>query len=80
MTNVLPAMPNVDTPLGRFVAQLQSLLAVEPAHPFDVHRPAFTAKQDIDPPIAVAHAALGDLLDAFAEGRLALNAIVDDTA
>jgi hypothetical protein len=58
-----------DPALGRFVAQLQALLAVEAADTFDVDRPSFTLEKHVDA-IPVTHAGLGDLLDPFDEGSL----------
>jgi hypothetical protein len=54
------------------VALLQSSrsLAIEAMDAFDVHAPAFTAKQHSDPSVAIAHPALGDLPDAFPQRRL----------
>src|SRR5947209_6369931 len=66
---IIPQL-GLDPALGRFVAQLQALLAVEPADTFDIDRPSFTLEKHVDAPISVAHAGLGDLLDPFAEGSL----------
>src|SRR6201986_5590967 len=64
------AQLRLDPALGRFVAQLQALLAIEPTYPFDIDLPSFTPEKHVNPPIAVAHARLGNLFDPLAQGRL----------
>ena len=59
-----------DLPFRCLPAQLQTLLPVEPSCPLVIDAPAFPSKQDVDTPIAISHAALGQLVDAFAETGL----------
>lgn len=63
----LPIPPScTDMPTRPFVPQTQAVFPVKPLDPFVVHDPAFMAKQDVDPEVAVSHLCLlqcvGDLL------------------
>src|SRR6185437_7011972 len=64
------AQLRLDPSLGRFVAQLQALLAIETADALGVDRPAFPPKQHMNSPITIANPGLGDLPDALDEGSL----------
>lgn len=56
--------------LGCLVPKLQAQSFINPIGPFHVNLPAFTAKQDMHPPVAVAHTRLADLLDASCKPSL----------
>ena len=58
--------------LGRLVAQLKAQLVVNPSRSLHVDLPAFAAKKDMHPPIAISDTGLADLPDAgFNAGLLA---------
>lgn len=57
-------------PFRIFVAQLKTFLAIEPARALVVDRPALTPQENMNAPISVAHARLGNLANALAQRSL----------
>lgn len=58
----------LDLALGHAVAKLQSQRIVEPIHFLAIDRPSLAFEQQRDPPEAIAHPGLGNLLEALLPG------------
>ena len=59
---ILPEL-GLDLAFGRLVAELKAQLLIQLVDSLSIDRPAFPLQQHRDPPIAVAHPRLRDLLD-----------------
>jgi len=57
----------LDPTLGRFMARLQTQLAIQAADALNVHPPTFRAQQKVNAPIAIADMARRNLRDPFTQ-------------
>jgi hypothetical protein len=53
-------------------AELQALEPIEPSHPFLIHPPAFATQEHPDPQIPKPRARMGQISNAYPQGRLIL--------